>query len=167
MKTNIVKNSRTFSIEPSLNRAYALISEDVSQRSCPFPALGGKGEPLAIQFNRGQPNKGKKLFIKCDHCGRGGHAKKECYWMIGHPAQLDNHKKAHDVESKRKGYSRSTDRKPYNSHLESKSYDSHFEIKITFATNNVMIERRKSYVTKHGALNNPGSSASMQASIDA
>ncbi|XP_075095502.1 uncharacterized protein LOC142173753 [Nicotiana tabacum] len=35
--------------EPTLNQAYALIIEDESQRSSPYPALGVRRDPIAMQ----------------------------------------------------------------------------------------------------------------------
>lgn len=69
-------------IEPALNQANALIIEDESQRSSPYPTLATRGEPITMQVgqrlsvrgepnakhvSRGQPYKGIKSFMKCDY----------------------------------------------------------------------------------------------------
>ncbi|XP_047263822.1 uncharacterized protein LOC124896309 [Capsicum annuum] len=98
--------------------------------------------------------------------GRGGHVKEDCYWLVGHPGQSDDHKKVHDDDSKRKDYAGNPERKPYNPHYDRKSYNPHFDRKGTFAANNVMIKVRRSYVTEHGASNNPSSSTGVQTFTD-
>lgn len=42
------------STQPTLNQAYALIIEDGSQNSGPYPTLINKGDPAAMQTGRGQ-----------------------------------------------------------------------------------------------------------------
>nr|XP_009602039.1 uncharacterized protein LOC104097202 [Nicotiana tomentosiformis] len=85
--------------EPTLNQAYALICEDESQRSSPYPALAVKadanvmqagrgtiprGEPIAMQVGRRQPYKGKKPFMRGDYCHKNGHLKENCFKLIGY-----------------------------------------------------------------------------------
>ncbi|XP_006352446.1 uncharacterized protein [Solanum tuberosum] len=124
-------------IEPSLNQAYAMISEDESQRSCPFPAIGGKSEHLAMQINRGQPYRGKKPFVKCDHCGRGGHVKGDCYWLVGRP---EEQKGTPDDDSRKRNYAANNNKKPYNSQ---------FQRQKNFNANNVVSDDRRHYATEN------------------
>nr|XP_009773344.1 PREDICTED: uncharacterized protein LOC104223583 [Nicotiana sylvestris] len=79
--------------EPTLNQAYALIIEDGSQRSNPYPALGVRRDPIAMQVVRGQGYKGKKPFMKCDYCKMTGHLKENCYKLIGYPAYFNAKRK--------------------------------------------------------------------------
>ncbi|KAF3639106.1 putative GDSL esterase/lipase-like [Capsicum annuum] len=120
----------------------------------------------AIDDNRISSKKEIGICYRYDHCGRGSYVKKDCYWLVGHPGQSDDHKKVHDDYSKEKvmlGILRESHNKP---HYDRKSYNSHFDRKRTFAVNNVMTEGRRSYVTEHGASNNPSSSIGVQAFTD-
>nr|XP_033512411.1 uncharacterized protein LOC117277104 [Nicotiana tomentosiformis]XP_033512412.1 uncharacterized protein LOC117277104 [Nicotiana tomentosiformis] len=75
-------------IESNLNQAYAMIVEDESQRSQPFPPLTGKIDPMAMHVGRGQPYKGKKPYMQCEYCNMKGHLKENCYKLIGYPADF-------------------------------------------------------------------------------
>lgn len=81
------------STEPSLNQAYAMITEYESQRSASYSAAGEKGEPLAMQAGKGQPYKGKKSFMRCDYYGLKGHLKENHYKLMGYPSDFKNRKK--------------------------------------------------------------------------
>ncbi|XP_009593743.1 uncharacterized protein LOC107771690 [Nicotiana tabacum] len=89
--------------EPTLNQAYALIIEDESQRSSPYPALTVKaevnvmqagrgtiprGEPIAMQAGEGQSYKEKKPFMRCDYCHKNRHLKENCFKLIGYPGDF-------------------------------------------------------------------------------
>lgn len=70
-------------VEPTLNQAYAMIIEDESQRSSFNSA--GKVNPMAMQVGLGQPYKGKKPYMYCEHCNMKGHLKENCYKLVGYP----------------------------------------------------------------------------------
>lgn len=84
--------------EPTINQAYAMILEDESQRSSPYPILvvkaepafkpsrGGDPNPTAMQAGRGQPYKGKKPFMQCDFCHKKGHMRNQCRKIVGFPS---------------------------------------------------------------------------------
>ncbi|PHU23316.1 hypothetical protein BC332_08423 [Capsicum chinense] len=56
----------------------------------------------AIDDNRIASKKEIGICCRCDHCGRGSYVKKDCYWLVGHPGQSDDHKKVHNDYSKEK-----------------------------------------------------------------
>ncbi|OIT33381.1 hypothetical protein A4A49_64066, partial [Nicotiana attenuata] len=50
-------------------------------------------DPLTMMAGRGQILKPKKFGLICDHCGYKGHLKKNCYKIIGYPADFKSKKK--------------------------------------------------------------------------
>ncbi|XP_009793222.1 uncharacterized protein LOC107759840 [Nicotiana tabacum] len=75
--------------EPTLNQAYAIIIQDRSQWAINNNTGMNKVDPLALQVGRGQPYRWKKQPLQCEHCHMRGHAKENCYKLIGH---LDDYK---------------------------------------------------------------------------
>ncbi|OIT32419.1 hypothetical protein A4A49_56061, partial [Nicotiana attenuata] len=68
----------------SLNQAYAMIIQDESQQKIGEDAVtSDKIEPLAMQAGRGG---GKRQYLQCDFCHLKGHTKKNCYKIVGYPA---------------------------------------------------------------------------------
>lgn len=94
-------------------------------------------EPLALQINRGQPYRGKKPFVKCDNCGRGGHVKADCYWLIGRP---EEQKRVPDDDFRKKNYAANNNNKQYNLH---------FERQENFNANNVVSDDRRHYAVEN------------------
>lgn len=125
-------------VEPSLNQAYTMLSEDESKRSCSFLALTGKGEYMSMQFSKTHSYKGKKPFIKCDYCGKGGHIQYNYYWLIGSPGHTDDSNKLSNNEFKKKQYPLNVEKKPYHQKFDKKPSNSGFERKKNFAAHNVM-----------------------------
>ncbi|XP_075076786.1 uncharacterized protein LOC142163402 [Nicotiana tabacum] len=80
-------------LNESYEQAYAMIIEDESQRSNPFPALTWKADPMAMQVGRGQPYRGKKPFMQCAYCNMKGHLKENCYKLNGYPSDFKGKKK--------------------------------------------------------------------------
>ncbi|XP_070004373.1 uncharacterized protein [Nicotiana sylvestris] len=71
--------------EPTLNQAYAMITQDESQQFMGGSAMEEKMDPMAMQVGRGQDFRGKKQFLQCEHCYMKGHTKENFFKIIGYP----------------------------------------------------------------------------------
>ncbi|XP_019248810.1 PREDICTED: uncharacterized protein LOC109228085 [Nicotiana attenuata] len=81
--------------EPTLNQAYALITQDESQQYAGGGVPGHKSDPLAMQAGRGQGFRGRKQFMQCEHCHMRGHTKENCYKIVGYPEDFRRRKTYH------------------------------------------------------------------------
>lgn len=70
--------------EPTLNQAYALISQDESQQPMGNLSVTEKLDPLSMQAGRGQHYRGRKQFLQYQHCKMNGHTKENCFKIIGY-----------------------------------------------------------------------------------
>ncbi|XP_070034466.1 uncharacterized protein [Nicotiana tomentosiformis] len=75
----------------TVNEVYAIVTQEESQRS--LGVVDTHREPLAMLAGRGQDFKGKRPGIICEHCGYKGHLKKNCFKIIGYPADFKSKRK--------------------------------------------------------------------------
>ncbi|XP_075079668.1 uncharacterized protein LOC142164824 [Nicotiana tabacum] len=80
--------------DPTLNQAYAMITQDESQQSLGGSAMAEKVDHMAMQAGRCQGFRGKKQFLQCEHCHIKGHVKENCFKIIGYPEDFRG-KKGH------------------------------------------------------------------------
>ncbi|XP_070052963.1 uncharacterized protein [Nicotiana tomentosiformis] len=77
----------------SVNEAYAIVTQEESQRALGVTDMNK--DPLTMMAGRPQYNRPKKIRMICEHCGYKGHLKKNCYKIVGYPADFKSKKKTH------------------------------------------------------------------------
>ncbi|XP_016462681.1 uncharacterized protein LOC107785817 [Nicotiana tabacum] len=81
---------------PSVSKAYSMIIERESQRSFSNVSMVGEGsEATAFLSTKGgsYPKPKKNWNIQCEFCKMKGHSKKNCYNIVGYPADFKFRKK--------------------------------------------------------------------------
>lgn len=79
-------------VVPTVNQAYATVIQEESQRL--LGVIDINRDPLTMLINRRQGFRGKKLLdIACEHCGYKNHLSKDCYRLIGYPADFKSKRK--------------------------------------------------------------------------
>lgn len=78
-------------VVPTVNQAYATVIQEESQRL--LGVMDVNKEPLTMMVNRRQGFIGRKLFdTACEHCDYKNHLAKDCYRVIGYPADFKSKK---------------------------------------------------------------------------